>query len=148
MPDIVIGILVILGLVILLIMPNIKIVRADEVVVIERLGRFHKLLDQPGIYLVAPLIDRSIQTVRLDKQHIRKKLSIILGETTFNVEFDYFMTIHDPKTFVYASIDSNETIHTYIKEALEAQIEKEAIIKEAIDYAQSYGFTMEDLNLK
>lgn len=148
MPDVVIAILVIVGLVILLMIPNIKIVRKNEVTIIERLGRFHKLLDIPGIHFVIPLVDRSIQTVSLYKQHIHKKISVALGENVIHVEINYDMTITDPKVYVYGSIDSNETIHTFIKEALEAQMDKEEIIIQTVDYAKSYGFTMENIKIK
>jgi regulator of protease activity HflC (stomatin/prohibitin superfamily) len=128
-------------------LPNIKIVRQDEVMIIERLGSFHKMLDQPGIYFIVPLIDRNIQTLTLKKQHIKKKLSIKELEGVIKiVEISYDMTITDPKTFVYASFDSNDTIHTYIKEALEADMDENEIIKETIDYAHTYGFKIEKLN--
>ncbi|BCR35958.1 SPFH domain-containing protein [Mariniplasma anaerobium] len=149
MPDILTIILLFLGLIILLMLPNIKIVRQDEVMIIERLGSFHKLLDQPGIYFVVPLLDRNIQTVSLKKQHIKKKLTIIENEDiNKTIEISYNMTITDPKTYVYASLDSNDTIHTYIKEALEAEMDIEEILSETIDYAKTYGFLIEELNFK
>lgn len=149
MPDILTIILLFAGLILLLMLPNIKIVRQNEVMVIERLGRFHKLLDQPGIYFVVPLLDRNIQTVSLKKQHIKKKLYIYENEDEKKtVEISYNMTIINPKTYVYASIDSNDTIHTYIKEALEADMHLDEILSETIDYAQTYGFLIEELNIK
>lgn len=148
MTDILIGVLLILGLVVLLMIPNIKIVRKNEVMIIERLGRFHRMLDQPGIYIIVPLVDRSIQTVSLEKQTIHKKLNIMTGQTTFQVEINYSMTITDAKTFIYGSIDSNETVHIYIKEALEALMDKEDIMTEAVAYAKEYGFLIESLDIK
>jgi regulator of protease activity HflC (stomatin/prohibitin superfamily) len=149
MPDAVTIILLFAGLTLLLMLPNIKLVREDEVMIIERLGRFHKLLDQPGIYFIVPLLDRNIQTVSLKKQHIKKKLSIKLNDDEMQShEVSYDMTITDPKTYVYASFDSNDTIHTYIKEALEAHMDMNEIIVETIDYAKTYGFLIEKLNIK
>jgi regulator of protease activity HflC (stomatin/prohibitin superfamily) len=149
MPDILTIILLFTGLIILLMLPNIKIVRKDEVMIIERLGSFHKILDLPGIYFLVPLLDRNIQTVSTKKQHIKKKLTIHEDEEIIKtLEISYYMTIIDPKTYVYASLDSNDTIHTYIKEALEAHMDKKEIICEAIDYAETYGFKIEELNFE
>lgn len=149
MPDILTIILLFSGLIILLMLPNIKIVRQNEAMIIERLGSFHKLLDQPGVYFLVPLLDRNIQTISLSKQHIKKKLSIHENDEDIKtVEISYDMTITDPKTYVYASFDSNDTIHTYIKEALEADMDMDEILNETIDYAQTYGFLIEKLNFK
>ena len=149
MPDLLTIILLFLGLSILLMMPNVKIVKQNQVMVIERLGRFHKLLDKPGIYFIVPLVDRSIQTVNLDQEHIKKKITIHEDQDIKKVmEISYDMTVLDVKTYVYASFDSNDTIHTYIKEAIEADMEKEEVIIETIDYARTYGFQIEKLNIK
>jgi len=148
MPDFVTAIIVLLGLVILLLIPNIKIVRKNQVMIIERLGRFHRLLDQPGIYFIAPLIDRDIQTVNLEKSHIHKKIKIEQENIETFVEISYDMQIIDPKTFVYASLDANETIHEYVKASLEANMDINTITEETIDYAKSFGFAIEKFNLK
>lgn len=148
MPDFLTAMLVIIGLVILMLVPNIKIVRKNQVMIIERLGRFHKMLDRPGIYFIAPLVDRDIQTVNLEKTHIHKKIKVESNETETVVEISYDMQIIDAKTFVYASLDANETIHDYIKASLESNIDIKTITDETIDYAKQYGFTIENFNLK
>ena len=148
MPDALTITLLFTGLILLLMLPNIKIVRKNEVMIIERLGRFHKLLDKPGIYILVPLLDRNIQTVNLNKKHIKKKLTLIENETKTVVEISYDMIVKDVKTFVYASLDSNETIHIYIKEALEAGMSTKEIIVEVTDYALTYGFAIENINFK
>lgn len=149
MPDVVAIILLFSGLTLLLMIPNIKIVREHQVMVIERLGRFHKLLDQPGIYFLVPLLDRNIQTVTLKLEHIKKKINIQEAEDIKKtIDITYDMTVLDAKTYVYASFDSNDTIHNYIKEAIQANMEKEVIIAETIDYAKTYGFLIEKLNIK
>lgn len=149
MPDPITIILLFSGLTILLMIPNIKIVRENQVKVIERLGRFHKILDQPGIHFLVPLLDRNIQTVSLTKEHIKKKLTIQESEDIKKViEVTYDMTVLDVKTYVYASFDSNDTIHTYIREAIEAEMDLDEITTETIDYAKTYGFLIERLNIK
>ncbi|MCD4826188.1 MAG: hypothetical protein K8Q99_00240 [Acholeplasmataceae bacterium] len=149
MPDVATIILLFSGLTILLMLPNIKIIRENQVMVIERLGRFHKMLDTPGIHFLVPLIDRNIQTVSLLSQHVKKKYIIEVSEQIKKtIEITYDMTVLDVKTYVYASFDSNDTIHTYIKEAILADMDKDEIVAETIDYAKTYGFLIERLNIK
>ncbi len=149
MPDVATIILLFSGLTILLMLPNVKIIRENQVMVIERLGRFHKMLDTPGIHFLVPLIDRNIQTVSLLSQHVKKKYIIEVSEQMKKtIEITYDMTVLDVKTYVYASFDSNDTIHTYIKEAILADMDKDEIVAETIDYAKTYGFLIERLNIK
>lgn len=148
MPEPIIAILVILGLVILFIIPNIKIVRANEVKVVERLGKFHKMLDTPGIHFVVPFIDRDIQTVSLNKEHIHVKLKAEIDDQNKDIFISYFMKVTNPKTYVYAALDSNKVIHEYIISSIESKIDIETIKEETISYALSYGFEIENLNIK
>lgn len=148
MPDPIIAIIVILGLVILFMIPNIKIVRQNEVKVVERLGKFHKMLDTPGIHFVVPFIDRDIQTVSLNKEHIHVKLKADIDDAKIDVNITYDMKVIDPKTFVYAALDSNKVIHEYIISSIESEIDHETIIEETTSYALSYGFEIENLNIK
>ncbi len=148
MPDQIIAIIVILGLVLLFMIPNFKIVRINEVKIVERLGKFHKLLDTPGIHFIVPLIDRDIQTVNLEKQHIKTKLKLEINEISVDVLLSYDMRVIDPKTFVYAALDSMKVIHEYILSALESDIDYDTIIDETIPYAVEFGVEIENMQIK
>ncbi len=71
--EIITAILVMFALVLVIMIPSFKIVRQHEVMFIERFGKFHRMLDQPGIYFIIPLIDRNIETVYLEEMHVHKK---------------------------------------------------------------------------
>lgn len=148
MPDQIIAIIVILGLVLLFMIPNFKIVRINEVKIVERLGKFHKLLDTPGIHFIVPLIDRDIQTVNLEKQHIKTKLKLEINEINVDVLLSYDMRVIDAKTFVYAALDSMKVIHEYILSALESDIDYDTIIDETIPYAVEFGVEIENMQIK
>ena len=141
-------IIVLLALVFIILLPSFKIVKEDEIMFIERLGKFHKMLDQPGIYFIIPLIDRNIETVPLKEVRIEKKLKYKDNDAYKIIEVRYDMQIFDPKTFVYGSLDSKETIHQYIVDSVINHIDNEDIIEETIDYAKSYGFNIRNLNIK
>ena len=148
MTDAIDAIFVIIGLVILFLLPNFKLVKQNEVKIIERLGKFHKVLDQPGIYLIVPLIDRDIQTVSLEKEHIKSKVTVKTNDIETELEISYDMTVIDPMLYVYSALDANKEIHTHIKNQLEEQISYEEIIDETMELSVQFGFKIEKLNLK
>ncbi len=142
------AILVMFALLLIIMIPSFKIVRKNEVMFIERFGKLHRILDQPGIYFIMPLIDRNIETVSLDTVHVHKKAKYNVDEHLKIVEINYDMQVFDPKTFVYASLDAKETIHQYIIDSMISEIEMDELIEETIDYAESYGFHISNLNIK
>ncbi len=142
------AILVMFALLLIIMIPSFKIVRKNEVMFIERFGKLHRILDQPGIYFIMPLIDRNIETVSLDDMHIHKKVKYKENDLIKTVEIDYDMQVFDPKTFVYGSLDAKETIHQYIIDSMISEIEMDELIEETIDYAESYGFHIRNLNIK
>lgn len=146
--DILTIILIFVGLLLILIVPNIKWVKPNQVVVVERLGSFHRLIDKPGIYLLIPLVERDIETVVTTVQKIERKLKIKELETTVTTIVSFQMQIFDVKTFVYSAIDALDTVMTHLKEALEANQEIAQIVEEIPQFATNYGFNITDLNFK
>ena len=146
--EVITAIIVMFALLLIILIPSFKIVRKNEVMFIERFGKFHHMLDQPGIYFIMPLIDRNIETVSLEEIHLEKKLKYKVEEIMKYIEVSYDMQVFEPKTFVYGSLDSVETIHQYIIDSIIHQVDKEEIIEETIDYAKTYGFHVRNLNIK
>lgn len=119
MPPEITAILVLLFLVVLLLLPNIKIVGQHQALVVERFGVFLKIIDQPGIHFIVPLLDRVIQsvdlTVQIKHHHYIKKLD---DGTTTNVKLTLTYQIHDPKIFVYATLDTLKVMLKHFEEVL------------------------------
>lgn len=69
------AVLVLILLVALVVIPNIKTVSQKQAMVIERFGKFHRIIDKPGIYILIPLYERAVQSVSLDpiKHHLNLK---------------------------------------------------------------------------
>ncbi|MBN2300120.1 MAG: hypothetical protein JXC31_02910 [Acholeplasmataceae bacterium] len=113
MSDTVKGFLVILFLAMLVIIPNIKFVQNNKAYIVERLGKFLKIIDQPGIYFLIPLVDRVIQVVPLD---INQKVITFKKENSAEIkEMTIKYKIENVKIFVYASLDSFHTLKEYIE---------------------------------
>lgn len=146
--EVITAILVMFALLLIILIPSFKIVRINEVMFIERLGKFHRMIDQPGIHFIVPLIDRNIETVSLEQIHVKKTLKYKIEDDIKYIEVSYDMQIFEPKTFVYGALDSRETIHQYMIDSMIHQVDKLDIIEETIDYAKTYGFHIRNLNLK
>ena len=149
MTDIIIAVLVLLALTILFLIPNFKIVRSDEVHIVERLGRFHKMLNTPGIHFIVPLFDRVIQVVPLYESHKKFsfKLKRDLQEIHYHLEYRYQVT--DVMLFVYAALDSLEAIEIHIQNVIE---EKNEIDDESLHKLQetslTFGIQLIDIIIK
>ncbi|MBU1143320.1 MAG: hypothetical protein KKH92_06720 [Firmicutes bacterium] len=149
MTDIIIAVLVLLFLTLLFLIPNFKIVRADEAHIVERLGRFHKILDQSGIHFIVPLFDRVIQVVPLSESHQKMNFKIHKEEKDIHYHLEYRYKVVDVMLFVYAALDSLEAIEIHMKNAIE---EKETIDDESLATLQetslTFGIELIDIQLK
>lgn len=147
MPDIVKGLLVIAFLIMLLMVPNIKLVQTNKALVVERLGRFLKIVDHPGIYITIPLIDRVVEIVPLDIQEKTFTIKKIDETTEYRIYMKY--RVINIKLFVYAALDSIQTIKEYIRDHTEISDlftkDEEHLIRE---YADNLGVEIIELCAK
>jgi len=139
MNEVVRAILVLALLVILLIIPNIKHVSENQAMVIERFGKFHRIIDKPGIYILIPLYERAVQSVSLDpiKHHLSLKDQIKL---------DYIYQITDVEAFVYHAIDS---IHAFHEELVNLSIHGnyDDLLSQMDEIASHYGMNILESNI-
>ncbi|TNF09263.1 MAG: hypothetical protein EP317_01240 [Bacillota bacterium] len=124
-----IAIIVIVGLILFILSVNIKIVPKGKVLIIERLGRYSKTLDQPGIYFIVPLIDRVYQTVSLEEEKHHFKFTD--KESIVHITYSY--KVSDVKLFVYGEFDTLRKIDEEIENQYKSidhmkHIDVEAII--------------------
>lgn len=101
MPKEVTAILVLTALFILFLLPNIRLLKINEAVVIERLGSFLKVIDKPGVFFLIPLFDRVVQKESL--LPIEKTWVVIDSGT--QIMYAYTYQIVDIKMFCYAATD-------------------------------------------
>lgn len=89
------------ALFILFLIPNFKIVKENEAIVVERLGSFLKVIDTPGIHFMIPLVDRVVQKESL--LPMTKNFTYINDH--INEVYAYTYTIKDIKMFCYAATE-------------------------------------------
>ena len=144
MPEITIAILVIFFLLILVLVPNIKMLAPHHVMIIERLGIFHRVLKRPGIYFLIPFFERVIQVVSTDLT----KNTIKLTESVIEVSLECTYQVNNPKLFVYAALDSEKTLETAIKnEYLSNPIDLKLLIEKMKQVALDLGIELIDINI-
>jgi regulator of protease activity HflC (stomatin/prohibitin superfamily) len=135
MPKEVIAALVLAALFILFLVPNIKIIRVNEAAVIERLGVFHKIIDQPGIHFLIPFFERIVQ------QEVLLPIDKVITTKIDGYEETYRYTyqINDIKLFCYGALDSHKAILNHITEGLSDNKED---VEDFKDVFEAYGVTL------
>lgn len=98
--------LIILVVVIVFIAKSVKVVPQQHAWVLERLGRFHGVL-QPGLNIVLPFIDRiayrhSLKEIPLD---VPSQVCITKDNTQLQVDGILYFQVTDPKLASYGSSD-------------------------------------------
>ena len=139
MTDIQTAILVILALVFFVTALNLRLLQEGKVAVVERLGVFYKIVNQPGIFFLFPILDRVVETVDMKEQ----QTDIKYPEHELSIRMIY--KIIDAKMFVYASLDTMKTLKTFIETIyLKYHQLKDEQIKEIIEMAESFGIEIKD----
>ncbi len=102
MPEIFIPILVIVGLVLAVLVLNIKIVPQSKAYVIERLGAYHTTWDT-GLHFKIPVIERVAKIVSLKEQvaDFPPQPVITMDNVTMQIDTVVFYQITDPKLYCY-----------------------------------------------
>lgn len=85
---------------------SIKIVRQSEVLVVERLGKFHKVAE-PGLNIIVPFFDsvRAVVNMRQQTMDIPPQGVITKDNVTITIDTVVFFQVTDPARAVY-EIDS------------------------------------------
>ena len=144
MSDILIAILVLVLLVILVLIPNIKILSPNSVMIIERLGFFHRIITKPGVHILIPLFERVPQVVSLNPVH--KKL--IIKENSEEIIIPFTYKVKNPKLFVYAALDSEKELMTHMRNTYLIDREDTRIFEEnAIEYAIQLGIELISIDI-
>jgi regulator of protease activity HflC (stomatin/prohibitin superfamily) len=137
-----IAITVIIGLTLFILSMNLKLVPKNKVLVIERLGRYLKTLDQPGIYFIIPLIDRVYQSVSLDEEIHHFKIN----DKDEIIHITYTYKVFDVKLFVYGEFDTLRKIDEEIESAYKSFEHHHHIDIEAmITFGQERGVTIRNI---
>ena len=103
MPPILIALIIIAVVVLILVIASIKIVRQSTSVVIERLGKFHRLLNT-GVHFIIPFIDRRVGNPISLKERVadfEPQPVITKDNVTMQIDTVVYFQVTDAKLFTY-----------------------------------------------
>lgn len=95
--------LVVLIVVLLVILATcVKIVRQSTIVIVERIGKYHKTLES-GLHFIAPFIDRTLKPISLKEKvaDFRPQAVITKDNVTMQIDTVVYFQVTDPKLFTY-----------------------------------------------
>lgn len=97
-------VLVIAAIFLVIIMLNVRVVHDDEVAVITRLGKSHKVIKNPGIYMLIPFIDSS-NTIskKVSETYIQPVQISTKDRRELYVEAYAVWQLSDPVLFIYTN---------------------------------------------
>lgn len=156
------GILVLVLFFLLIIIPGVRIINQYERGVVQRLGRFRKILD-PGLHVIIPYIDtmRNID-VRTTPMDVPKQEVITKDNVTVNVDAVVYFRVIDAKKAVFETTNYAYATSTFAQTALrdvtgnfdldELLSKRDEIsrkIKEIVDaQADKWGIDIESVKLQ
>ena len=149
------GILVLVLFFLLIIIPGVRIINQYERGVVQRLGRFRKILD-PGLHVIIPYID-TMRNVDVPKQEVITKDNV-----TVNVDAVVYFRVIDAKKAVFETTNYAYATSTFAQTALrdvtgnfdldELLSKRDEIsrkIKEIVDaQADKWGIDIESVKLQ
>lgn len=97
---------VVLAFAVLFLKAGIKIISQSDIYIVERLGKFHKVLDS-GFHIIIPFVDhiRAVITVREQLVDITKQQVITKDNVNISVDGIVFLKVVDGKMALY-NVDS------------------------------------------
>lgn len=102
---------------------GIKIISQTDVAIIERLGRFHRVLDG-GFHFIVPFIDRVSAVVSAREQMIDIGRQQVITKDNVNINIDgiVFLKVFDAKSAVYSVNDYKQAIANLATTTLRGEI--------------------------
>lgn len=113
-----IGILVLVLFFLMVVIPGVRIINQYERGVVQRLGRFRKILD-PGLHVIIPYIDtmRNVD-VRTTPMDVPKQEVITKDNVTVNVDAVVYFRVIDAKKAVFETTNYAYATSTFAQTAL------------------------------
>lgn len=113
-----IGILVLVLFFLLIIIPGVRIINQYERGVVQRLGRFRKILE-PGLHVIIPYIDTMQNVdVRTTPMDVPKQEVITKDNVTVNVDAVVYFRVIDSKKAVFETTNYAYATSTFAQTAL------------------------------
>lgn len=114
---------VVLAVCVAVLFMGVKIISQTDIAIIERLGRFHRVLDG-GFHFIVPFIDRVSAMVSAREQMINIGRQQVITKDNVNINIDgiVFLKVFDAKSAVYSVNDYEQAIANLATTTLRGEI--------------------------
>ena len=101
-PGLIIALVVLIVVLIVVLATCIKIVRQSTIVIVERIGKYHRTLES-GMHFIVPFIDRTLKPISLKEKvaDFRPQAVITKDNVTMQIDTVVYFQVTDPKLFTY-----------------------------------------------
>lgn len=98
----IIALVVLIVVLIVILATCVKIVRQSTIVIVERIGKYHKTLES-GLHFIAPFIDRTLKPISLKEKVADFKPQAVITKDNVTMQIDtvVYFQVTDPKLFTY-----------------------------------------------
>lgn len=98
----IIALVVLIVVLIVILATCVKIVRQSTIVIVERIGKYHKTLES-GLHFIVPFIDRTLKPISLKEKvaDFRPQAVITKDNVTMQIDTVVYFQVTDPKLFTY-----------------------------------------------
>lgn len=146
MPELALAIIITV-LLLIIFLPSFKKGSTDKIYIVERVGSFLKVLDEPKVYFLIPFIDRVIQTV--PKGIVEKEFTFSLDEEQKKYSYLYHYEVFDIMLFVYEELNTLKSLEKHISEYVIHSKDADLSQKSShFEYAKSLGIKLIDISKK
>jgi regulator of protease activity HflC (stomatin/prohibitin superfamily) len=133
--------LIFVGLALLITLPSFQIIKENEMAIVERLGKYHKTIKEPGIHIMMPFVERIIERIPTEPFYISKKI-----KKQENIHqpliITYKIEVFDEMLYTYSAIDCVMEVHQFVIEALKEQMDPDDITDQLLTYTHQFGFNL------
>ncbi len=136
------AIIAFLLLILLFLALHMKYNRKDDITIVERLGRFSRMYDEPTFFFLIPFIDRIYEKISNGEIVEARRFSYMLHSEEHHVNLTIRYRVFDPKLYAYTSIDPIASIIDLLKTGLEHEMDKQDIDMQVGSYGRDLGMTI------
>lgn len=121
---------------------HIKYNRKDEMTIVERLGKFNRLIETPSIFFIIPFIDRVLERISEGEIVDARRFTYLKNDAEIKENITIRYKVFDPQLYAYASIDAIGSIVDLIKTAKENNFVEQDINDQVKSYGRDLGITV------
>lgn len=141
MPDSTKILLIILGLIVLfLLLTSFRMAKEDEVLIVERMGRFFRLIQPKTVAFILPLLDRVTDHIQTTPFVKVQKIIILKDNIPEESHIVYRIQIFDPVKYTYQTSNALGLINSRVEFQLNEQELWPDIVNDAVSHAEVLGF--------